>query len=196
MPYTDGTIGSNVRESGEQSGGLKKSSSGKGLKKLTKQPTVESEKRREMLKQESKDSGIVTEMVVRPKDIPTPVSQRELQRSESTGTSSSKNRRSLKSKGHSDKIKRSQSVKVKGHKEHLDPAYDKRSHDDLEVNVLLVFLNLYFIFRNLANHLYAKVYETQEDMCRKRNEIRVANLQLGVVRSQVRNFDFNDSSSV
>lgn len=191
MPYTDGSIGSNVRDSGEQSSGLKKSSSGKGLKKLTKQSTVESEKRREMLKQESKDSGIVTEMVVRPKDVPMPVSQRELQRSESTGTSSSsKNRRSLKSKGQSDKIKRSQSVKVKGHKEHLDPAYDQRSHDDLEVNVLLDFLNLYFIFRNLANHLYAKVYETQEDMCRKRNEIRVANLQLGVVRSQVRKFDF------
>ncbi|XP_052799939.1 uncharacterized protein LOC128231321 isoform X1 [Mya arenaria] len=39
--------------------------------------------------------------------------------------------------------------------------------------------------RNLANHLYAKVYETQEDLCRKRNEIRVANLQLGAVRAQI-----------
>ncbi|XP_052225847.1 uncharacterized protein LOC127841228 [Dreissena polymorpha] len=39
--------------------------------------------------------------------------------------------------------------------------------------------------RNLAHHLYAKVYETQEDLCRKRNEIRVANLQLGMVRAQI-----------
>ena len=40
-------------------------------------------------------------------------------------------------------------------------------------------------FRNLANHLYAKVYETQEDLCLKRNEIRMANLQLASVRAQV-----------
>ncbi|XP_052824152.1 uncharacterized protein LOC106875793 isoform X9 [Octopus bimaculoides] len=39
--------------------------------------------------------------------------------------------------------------------------------------------------RNLANHLYAKVYETQEDMCRKRNEIRLANIQLAAVRAQI-----------
>lgn len=136
MPYTDGSIGSNVRETGEQVGGLKKTNSGKGLKKLTRQPTVESEKRREMLKQESKDSGIVTEMVVRPKDGPTPVSQREHHRSDSGTSTTTKTRRSLKSKGQSDKIKRSQSVKVKGHKEHHDPDYEKRSHDDLEIELL------------------------------------------------------------
>ena len=39
--------------------------------------------------------------------------------------------------------------------------------------------------RNLANHLYAKVYETQEDLCRKRNDIRTANLQLAAIRAQV-----------
>lgn len=39
--------------------------------------------------------------------------------------------------------------------------------------------------RNLANHLYSKVYETQEDMCRKRNEIRMANIQLAAVRAQI-----------
>ena len=51
------------------------------------------------------------------------------------------------------------------------------------------FLNcslcIFVCCRNLANHLYAKVYETQEDLCRKRNEIRVANLQLSAVRTQV-----------
>ncbi|XP_050409145.1 uncharacterized protein LOC126824038 [Patella vulgata] len=39
--------------------------------------------------------------------------------------------------------------------------------------------------RNLANHQYAKVYETQEDMCRKRNEIRVASMQLAAIRTQL-----------
>ncbi|XP_048241790.1 uncharacterized protein LOC124114609 isoform X1 [Haliotis rufescens] len=39
--------------------------------------------------------------------------------------------------------------------------------------------------RNLANHMYAKVYETQEDLCHKRNEIRVANMQLAGVRAQM-----------
>ena len=43
----------------------------------------------------------------------------------------------------------------------------------------------FFHCRNLANHLYSKVYETQEDLCRKRNEIRLANLQLAAVRAQV-----------
>ena len=47
---------------------------------------------------------------------------------------------------------------------------------------LFLFL---FNCRNLANHLYSKVYETQEDLCRKRNEIRLANLQLASVRAQV-----------
>ncbi|XP_048780771.2 nostrin-like isoform X2 [Ostrea edulis] len=39
--------------------------------------------------------------------------------------------------------------------------------------------------RNLANHLYSKVYETQGDMCCKRNEIRLANLQLAAIRAQI-----------
>ncbi|XP_064635720.1 uncharacterized protein LOC135492918 isoform X3 [Lineus longissimus] len=39
--------------------------------------------------------------------------------------------------------------------------------------------------RNLANHLYSKVYETQEDLCRKRNEIRMATLQLAAIRQQI-----------
>ena len=46
-------------------------------------------------------------------------------------------------------------------------------------------LDLVVAFRNLANHLYAKVYETQEDLCVKRNEIRMANLQLASVQAQV-----------
>ena len=148
MPYTDGSIGNNVRDSGEQVGGLKKSNSAKGLKKLTKQPTVESDKRREMLKQESKDSGIVTEMVVRPKDITTPLTQKEYQKSETSGSSSSKTRRSLKSKNQSEKIKRSQSVKVKGHKRDIDPAY-QRSHDDLEVILALLFACFLVVFSGI-----------------------------------------------
>ena len=39
--------------------------------------------------------------------------------------------------------------------------------------------------RNLAKHQYAKVYQTQEDMCRKRNEIRIANMQLVAIKAQV-----------
>ncbi|XP_074660602.1 uncharacterized protein LOC141913058 [Tubulanus polymorphus] len=39
--------------------------------------------------------------------------------------------------------------------------------------------------RNLANHLYSKVYETQEDLCRKRNEIRMATMQLAAIRAQI-----------
>lgn len=44
---------------------------------------------------------------------------------------------------------------------------------------------IFFFYRNLANHLYSKVYETQGDMCCKRNEIRLANLQLASIRAQV-----------
>ena len=166
MPYTDGSLGNSVRESGgqaaglrksnstkglksaEQAGSLKKSNSTKGLKKLTKQPTVESEKRREMLKQESKDSGIVTEMVVRPKEMSTPLSQKEYQKYEtSTSSSGSKTKRSFKSKDKSDKIKRSQSVKIKGHKPDVDPMY-QRSHDDLEV-IVYSFFFIFFIGKYL-----------------------------------------------
>ncbi|XP_021345795.1 uncharacterized protein LOC110445468 [Mizuhopecten yessoensis] len=50
--------------------------------------------------------------------------------------------------------------------------------------------------RNLANHLYAKVYETQEDMCRKRNEIRIANMQLAAVRAQIDLFTSKQNGSV
>uniref|UniRef100_A0A1I8HQP5 FH2 domain-containing protein n=1 Tax=Macrostomum lignano TaxID=282301 RepID=A0A1I8HQP5_9PLAT len=41
-----------------------------------------------------------------------------------------------------------------------------------------------FCQRNLGNHLYDKVYETQEDLSRKRNEIRMASIQLAVVQAQ------------
>lgn len=50
--------------------------------------------------------------------------------------------------------------------------------------------------RNLANHLYAKVYETQEDMCRKRNEIRLANIQLAAVRAQIEVLSPNHNGAV
>ncbi|KAJ8298700.1 hypothetical protein KUTeg_022760 [Tegillarca granosa] len=39
--------------------------------------------------------------------------------------------------------------------------------------------------RNLGNHLYSKVYETQEDLCRKRNEIRMGNMKLASIRAQI-----------
>uniref|UniRef100_A0A1I8IB37 PH domain-containing protein n=1 Tax=Macrostomum lignano TaxID=282301 RepID=A0A1I8IB37_9PLAT len=41
-----------------------------------------------------------------------------------------------------------------------------------------------FCQRNLGNHLYDKVYETQEDLSRKRNEIRMASIQLAAVQAQ------------
>ena len=118
--------------------------SGKGsVKKLTKQPTIESEKRREMLKQESKDSGIVTEMTmsVRPKELP--AASKEGERKE--GASGSKSKRSFKSKEKSDKIKRSQSVKEKRSKDKY--VQQERSHDDLEVIfacLLPMFIYMYF----------------------------------------------------
>lgn len=65
----------------------------------------------------------------------------------------------------------------------------KRDPSDMpaEVGIIKQFFTHYlFSFRNLANHMYAKVYETQEDLCHKRNEIRVANMQLAGVRAQVR----------
>lgn len=132
MPHTDGGLSSNARDGGEQGSGLKKSGSSKGsLKKLTRQPQVEPEKRREMLKQESKDSGIVTEMGVRSKDVHPHSSQKEYHRSNTT-QSTTKTKRSFKSKSQSDKIKRSQSVKEKRHREPVEAK--ERSHDDLEVN--------------------------------------------------------------
>lgn len=126
MPHMDDSV-----ESDLDFVGIRKKGS---LKKLTRQSQVESENRREMLKQESKDSGIVTEMAgmsVRPKDSnsASPQPPRAYQRSE-TGSGSTKNRRSLKSKNQSEKIKRSQSVKVKRTK--VEPGRE-RSHDDLEV---------------------------------------------------------------
>ncbi|XP_076449962.1 uncharacterized protein LOC143286309 [Babylonia areolata] len=39
--------------------------------------------------------------------------------------------------------------------------------------------------RNMVKHQYAKVYEAQEDMCRKRNEIRIANMQLVAIKAQM-----------
>ena len=50
--------------------------------------------------------------------------------------------------------------------------------------------------RNIANHQYAKVYETQEDLCRKRNEIRKAHLQLAAIKAQVGVFTFIHSHFV
>lgn len=115
--------------------GLGSRRKGGSLKKLTRQSQVESENRREMLKQESKDSGIVTEMAgmsVRPKDSASasPQPPRAYQRSE-TGSGSTK-KRSLKAKNKSEQIKRSQSVKVKRTKEKIEPGREI-SHDDLEV---------------------------------------------------------------
>lgn len=129
MPHTEDGLSGDLDYTGVN--GKKKGS----MKKLTRQSQVESESRREMLKQESKDSGIVTEMAgmsIRPKDSnsASPQPPRAYQRSE-TGSGSTKNRRSLKAKNaQSEKIKRSQSVKVKRTKVE---AGRERSHDDLEV---------------------------------------------------------------
>ncbi|XP_078333924.1 uncharacterized protein LOC111126993 isoform X2 [Crassostrea virginica] len=50
--------------------------------------------------------------------------------------------------------------------------------------------------RNLANHLYSKVYETQGDMCCKRNEIRLANLQLASIRAQIESLSPKQNGSM
>ena len=119
-PGLDRSYGDSEWPSSSRSKNPNKSS----MKKLSRQVSVEGDKRREMLKQESKDSGIVTEMSVRPKDS----AQKDLQRSESMNT---KARRSIKSKSEkSDKMKRSQSVKEK--RKDKEPGKE-RSHDDLEV---------------------------------------------------------------
>ncbi|PAA52308.1 hypothetical protein BOX15_Mlig008103g1, partial [Macrostomum lignano] len=51
-----------------------------------------------------------------------------------------------------------------------------------------------FCQRNLGNHLYDKVYETQEDLSRKRNEIRMASIQLAAVQAQMDMMNFGKKS--
>lgn len=74
----------------------------------------------------------------------------------------------------------------KGHSFSDHTAFDLRGHQ-AQIDKRL---------RNLANHLYAKVYETQEDMCRKRNEIRLANIQLAAVRAQIEVLSPNHNGAV
>lgn len=54
------------------------------------------------------------------------------------------------------------------------------------VGLLFCFSFVHFPSRNLVKHQYAKLFEAQEEMCRKRNEIRIANMQLAVIKAQVR----------
>ena len=179
MPQTEGAMSLTAEDEVELVKAAAKLSRNKGSfkAKLTRQTPVEMSEKRQVLKQESKDSGIVTEMFVRPKENKhSSDNLKEYARQESK----SEKKKSLAKRSQSMKIKRTQSCKVKGERER---EYLERTHDDSEVSYFLI-LHVYH-FRNLANHLYAKVYETQEDMCRKRNEIRIANMQLGAVRSQV-----------
>lgn len=136
MPYADNSVMSDV---GDETGLTRRGQGQKGsVKKLTRQTQVEKDenKRRDMLKQESKDSGIVTEMVVRPKDLSPSVIQKEYHRSETSSSLGGSKRRSARAKVHSDKMKRSQSVKEKRHlKDPIDPLKG-HAHDDLEIELL------------------------------------------------------------
>lgn len=137
----------------------------------------EEHKRRQFSKQESKDSGIVTEMSLRPKDLDLTRSESVKARKKVEKTPSMRSSHSAKSKGGS--------MKYKQRSKTTSDLVPVNSNEENEVSFLFLKLSTILFYRNLANHLYSKVYETQEDMCRKRNEIRMANIQLAAVRAQV-----------
>ena len=179
MPQTEGTMTASDEVELVKTAAKLSRNKGSFKAKLTRQTPVEMSEKRQVLKQESKDSGIVTEMFVRPKENKhSSDNLKEYARQESR----TEKKKSMAKRSQSMKIKRTQSCKVKGERER---DYLERTHDDSEVRYHYYHIMYIHFFRNLANHLYAKVYETQEDMCRKRNEIRIANMQLGAVRSQV-----------
>lgn len=128
--------------------------------------------RRQMHKQESKDSGIVTEMYTRPKEY----------------TQDSKSKKPSRSS--SMKASRTGSVKNKDKVENFAGSGDIETEDPNEVRnfMIFIFFSNFLFFRNLGNHLYSKVYETQEDLCRKRNEIRMGNMKLASIRAQVSDY--------
>ncbi|XP_013410974.1 uncharacterized protein LOC106174122 isoform X2 [Lingula anatina] len=39
--------------------------------------------------------------------------------------------------------------------------------------------------KNIANHQYGKLYEIQEELCSKRNEVRIAKMQLAAIKPQI-----------
>lgn len=140
--------------------------------------------RRQMHKQESKDSGIVTEMSTRPKDYGRSKTEK-IHRSDSSKV------KSRKSDSFKSSVKRSQSMKTSNSGRNFSQSSNRSTGNlkdlDSDNQVRRLFKISFSIFyRNLANHLYSKVYETQGDMCCKRNEIRLANLQLAAIRAQVR----------
>ena len=93
--------------------------------------------RRQMHKQESKDSGIVTEMYSRPKEYGRSKTEGKIERSDSEKV---KSKRNFKSRSSGSNIKRSQSVKVGHSKSALSGNHstgDLHSLDDSEVWVLI-----------------------------------------------------------
>lgn len=132
MPQTDGsmTAADEVELVRTASKGRSK---GSFKAKLTRQTPVEMSEKRQVLKQESKDSGIVTEMFVRPKDTNySSTSTKEYARQESSSKVEKKSK-SMQKRSQSMKIKRTQSCKVKGERER---DYLERTHDDSEIELL------------------------------------------------------------
>ena len=140
MPQTDGNM--TAADEVELVRTASKHSRGKGSfkAKLTRQTPVEMSEKRQVLKQESKDSGIVTEMFARPKDMASS-SGKEYSRQESAGKGEKKSR-SMQKRSQSMKIKRSQSCKIKSDKD-KDKAFLERTHDDLEVRIFLFIFHVF-----------------------------------------------------
>lgn len=133
MPQTDGNM--TAADEVELVRTASKGRSKESFKaKLTRQTPVEMSEKRQVLKQESKDSGIVTEMFVRPKDTNySSASTKEYARQESSSKVEKKSK-SMQKRSQSMKIKRTQSCKVKGERER---DYLERTHDDSEVRCFI-----------------------------------------------------------
>ena len=140
MPQTEGAMSLTAEDEVELVKAAAKLSRNKGSfkAKLTRQTPVEMSEKRQVLKQESKDSGIVTEMFVRPKENKhSSDNLKEYARQESK----SEKKKSLAKRSQSMKIKRTQSCKVKGERER---EYLERTHDDSEVSYFFNIARLSF----------------------------------------------------
>ncbi|XP_052824145.1 uncharacterized protein LOC106875793 isoform X2 [Octopus bimaculoides] len=123
---------------------------------------------------------------IQPPDSPSSVSSRTTIESPQRTYSSKQSLERRTSISSSFKIFRSFSREVSTDAESETSSHRKvRSNSAKRLDFISQEMQLQRRLRNLANHLYAKVYETQEDMCRKRNEIRLANIQLAAVRAQI-----------
>ena len=128
MPQTEGTMTAADEVELVKTASKLSRTKGSFKAKLTRQTPVEMSEKRQVLKQESKDSGIVTEMFVRPKENKhSSDNLKEYARQESK----SEKKKSMSKRSQSMKIKRTQSCKVKGERER---DYLERTHDDSEVS--------------------------------------------------------------